>query len=88
MTRLLRVANTLGLHARPAAQFVKTAARFSCDIFVSKGREKVNGKSVLGLLMLGAGPGSELTVYAQGADAPQALAELALLAERRFGEAA
>lgn len=80
------VSNKLGIHARPAAMFVKTANRFTCDIFVEKDGEKVNGKSIMGLMMLAAGPGSKLTVYAEGQDASQALAELESLVQRKFGE--
>jgi len=86
MTKDFRVANKLGIHARPAAMFVKTANRFSCDIFVEKDGEKVNGKSIMGLMMLAAGPGSKLTVHASGHDAPQALAELETLINRKFDE--
>jgi len=86
MTKDFCVANKLGIHARPAAMFVKTANRFNCDIFVEKGGEKVNGKSIMGLMMLAAGPGSKLTVHAQGQDALQALAELELLIKRKFDE--
>lgn len=86
LTRDFRVCNKLGLHARPAARFVKTANRFSCDIFVEKDGEKINGKSIVGLMMLAAGPGSLLTVHAQGQDASQAIAELETLIEDRFGE--
>ena len=86
MTRDFLVANKLGIHARPAAMFVKTANRFSCDIFVEKDGEKVNGKSIMGLMMLAAGPGSKLTVQAQGHDASQALAELETLINRKFDE--
>ncbi len=86
MTRDFLVANKLGMHARPAAMFVKTANRFSCDIFVEKDGEKVNGKSIMGLMMLAAGPGSTLTVHAHGQDASQALAELELLVKRKFDE--
>ncbi len=86
MTKDLRVTNKLGIHARPAAMFVKTANRFSCDIFVEKDGEKVNGKSIMGLMMLAAGPGSKLTVHAHGHDASQALAELELLVNRKFDE--
>ena len=64
MTKDFQVSNKLGIHARPAAMFVKTANRFSCDIFVEKDGEKVNGKSIMGLMMLAAGPGSKLTVHA------------------------
>jgi len=86
MTRDFMVSNKLGIHARPAAMFVKTANRFSCDIFVEKDGEKVNGKSIMGLMMLAAGPGSKLTVHAQGQDASQALAEIETLIKRKFDE--
>ena len=58
----------------------------ACDIFVEKDGEKVNGKSIMGLMMLAAGPGSKLTVHAQGQDASQALAELETLIKRKFDE--
>jgi phosphocarrier protein len=86
MTKDFLVSNKLGIHARPAAMFVKTANRFSCDIFVEKDGEKVNGKSIMGLMMLAAGPGSKLTVHAQGQDASQALAEIETLIKARFDE--
>ena len=86
MTKDFMVSNKLGIHARPAAMFVKTANRFSCDIFVEKDGEKVNGKSIMGLMMLAAGPGSKLTVHAQGQDASQALAEIEKLLKRKFDE--
>jgi phosphocarrier protein HPr len=86
MTKDLMVSNKLGMHARPAAMFVKTANRFACDIFVEKDGEKVNGKSIMGLMMLAAGPGSKLTVSALGSDASQALAELEILIKRKFDE--
>jgi len=86
MTRDFLVSNKLGIHARPAALFVKTANRFACDIFVEKDGEKVNGKSIMGLMMLAAGPGSRLTIHALGQDASQALAELEMLIKRKFDE--
>jgi phosphocarrier protein HPr len=86
MTRDFHVANKLGIHARPAAMFVKTANRFTCDIFVEKDGEKVNGKSIMGLMMLAAGPGSKLTVSAHGQDASQALAEIETLIKAKFDE--
>ncbi len=84
--RELKVTNKLGIHARPAAKFVKTANRFHCDIFVERDGEKVNGHSIMGLMMLAVGPGSTLTIHAHGHDAPQAVAELETLIERRFDE--
>src|SRR6267378_2409148 len=86
MVRELHVANKLGIHARPAAMFVKIANRYHCDIFVEKDGEKVNGKSIMGLMMLAAGPGSKLTVHADGHDASQALAEIEILIKRKFDE--
>ncbi len=86
MTKDFLVSNKLGIHARPAAMFVKTANRFHCEIFVEKDGEKVNGKSIMGLMMLAAGPGSTLTVHAHGHDASQALAELETLMTRKFDE--
>jgi phosphocarrier protein HPr len=80
------VANTKGIHARPSALFVKMANRFTCDIFVEKDGEKVNGKSIMGLMMLAAGPGSKLTVTCVGADGPAALTELEALIKRKFDE--
>jgi len=80
------VANKVGIHARPAAMFVKIANRFKCDIFVEKDGEKVNGKSIMGLLMLAAGPGSKLQVEAKGADAEPALREIEALFVRKFEE--
>src|SRR6184192_1937232 len=87
LSKELVVTNKLGIHARPAALFVRTANRFDCDIFVEKDGERVNGKSIMGLMMLAAGPGSKLTVHAQGQDAVQALAALDALFKRKFEEA-
>jgi phosphocarrier protein HPr len=86
MTRDFHVLNKLGIHARPAAMFVKTANRFACEIFVEKDGERVNGKSIMGLMMLAAGPGSKVTVHANGHDASAALAELETLINRKFDE--
>lgn len=82
----LVVLNKLGIHARPAALFVKTANRFDCDIFVEKDGETVNGKSIMGLMMLAAGPGSKLTLVADGPDAPRAVVEIEALVQRKFDE--
>lgn len=86
MTKEFVVLNKLGIHARPAALFVKTANRFACEILVEKEGEKVNGKSIMGLMMLAAGPGSKLTVHASGTDASKALAEIESLIKRKFDE--
>jgi phosphocarrier protein len=86
LTKEFTIVNKLGIHARPAAKFVQTANRFSSEIFVEKGGEKVNGKSIMGLLMLTAGPGTKLTVHAQGQDANAALGEIEALIKRKFDE--
>jgi phosphocarrier protein len=86
LSKELTVVNKLGIHARPAAMFVKTANRFACEIFVEKDGEKVNGKSIMGLMMLAAGPGSKLTVHAEGTDAHAAVSEIESLLKRKFDE--
>ena len=86
LTRELTISNKLGIHARPAAMFVKIANRFASEIFVEKDGEKINGKSIMGLMMLAAGPGSKLTLHIKGADAPQAIIELEALVKRKFDE--
>jgi len=86
LTKELTITNKLGIHARPAAMFVKIANRFACDIFVEKDGEKINGKSIMGLMMLAAGPGSKLTLHVKGADADAAIAELEALVKRKFDE--
>ena len=86
LTKELTIANKLGIHARPAALFVKTANRFACEIFVEKDGEKINGKSIMGLMMLAAGPGSKIILHVRGADAPQAITELEALVHRKFDE--
>ena len=85
-SRELVVSNKLGIHARPAALFVKTANRFDCDIFVEKDGEKVNGKSIMGLMMLAAGPGSKIIISCEGKDSTEALNEIEALLKRKFDE--
>jgi phosphocarrier protein len=80
------VANKLGIHARPAAMFVKTANQFDCEVFVEKDGETVNGKSIMGLMMLAAGPGSKIRVQADGEDAAKAVTEIEALLKRKFDE--
>ena len=82
----LTVQNKLGIHARPAAMFVKAANKFDCDVFVEKDGETVNGKSIMGLMMLAAGPGSRIVVVAEGEDAARAIHEIELLMSRKFDE--
>ena len=82
----LVVVNKLGIHARPAAMFVKTANLFESDVFVEKDGETVNGKSIMGLMMLAAGPGCKIRVLAEGEDAAQAIHEIEALLKRKFDE--
>src|SRR3954454_6451487 len=84
ITRDLVVSNKLGIHARPAAMFVRIASKFECVIFVEKDGERVNGKSIMGLMMLAAGPGSKLLVVAEGEDAARAVVELEALIKEKF----
>jgi phosphocarrier protein HPr len=86
LTKELTVQNKLGIHARPAAMFVKTASRFTSEIMVEKDGETVNGKSIMGLMMLAAGPGCKLTLHATGADAHNAVTEIEELLKRKFDE--
>jgi phosphotransferase system HPr (HPr) family protein len=78
--------NRLGLHARAAAKFVHTTSRFSSQVLVRHNDEEVNGKSILGLLLLAAPCGSQLTVTAVGEDEGPALAAIEALIRERFGE--
>jgi len=80
------IINKLGLHARPAAQLVKTAGRFSSEIFFKKGNLEVNGKSIMGVMMLAAEMGAQITITADGEDEQEALDALVLVFEGKFGE--
>lgn len=84
--RQITVQNTLGLHVRPSAELASTAAKFQSRISVIKDGQTVNAKSSIDLLTLAAVAGSQLTLRAEGEDAPQALAALATLIESKFGE--
>ena len=86
ITRELTIINRLGLHARPSAMFVKICSRHKADIWVEKDGEQVNGKSIMGLMMLAAGQGSKLRVTCEGDDAEKALEEIESLIQRRFDE--
>lgn len=86
LTRELVILNRYGLHARPAALFVKTSNRFKAEVWVEKDGEEVNGKSIMGLMMLAAGHGSKLKVSAAGADAEKFLDEIEQLVAGRFNE--
>jgi phosphocarrier protein len=80
------IINRLGLHARPAAMFVRIASRYRSEVWVSKEGEEVNGKSIMGLMMLAAGQGSKLHLRCEGPDADKALEELEQLINSKFNE--
>jgi phosphocarrier protein HPr len=80
------VINRLGLHARPAAMFVRIASRYRSEVWVAKEGEEVNGKSIMGLMMLAAGQGSNLRIRCEGPDAAKAMEELEELINARFNE--
>src|SRR3954465_12747891 len=82
----IAIVNRLGLHARPAAMFVRIASRHRCEVWVAKEGEEVNGKSIMGLMMLAAGQGSKLQIRCEGADAEKAMEELEELIKSRFNE--
>ncbi len=85
--KVATIKNKYGLHARPATQFVELASRFNCDVVLLKNGEEVNGKSIMGLMMLGAEQGTELTLRCFGAeDAPQCIDSLVALIDSKFGE--
>jgi phosphocarrier protein HPr len=80
------VINKLGIHARPAALFVKVSNKFESEVTVEKDGEAVNGKSIMGLMMLAAGRGSKLRITAEGRDAEQAVREIEQLFVQKFNE--
>jgi phosphocarrier protein HPr len=80
------IQNRLGLHARPAAMFVRVANKHRANICVQKDGQRVNGKSILGLMTLAAGQGTRVVISAEGADAEKAVQELEILVQRRFDE--
>lgn len=86
MERTVDIINRLGLHARAAAKLVTLASKFAADIQVRKDGRQVSGKSIMGVMMLAAAKGSQITLIADGDDAEQALDELAALVADRFGE--
>jgi len=85
-TATLNICNQRGLHARASAKFVKLASEFESEIHVTRDGVSVDARSIMGLLMLGAGIGCDVEVKAQGRDAPEAVAALTDLVARRFDE--
>lgn len=86
VTRDVAIVNTLGLHARAAARFVRLASQYSASVRVARGARELDGKSILGLLLLGAATGSTITIRAEGPDAEAAVDALAALVADKFGE--
>jgi phosphocarrier protein len=86
ITRDVSIPNVLGLHARAAARFVQTASRYRSTVRVSRGDRTVDGKSIMGILLLAASRGSLLTIAAEGMDAAAAMDELCALVASGFGE--
>lgn len=82
----LEIKNRLGLHLRAASTLAQTAARFSSAITIARGKERVNARSITGLMMLGAPMGSKIKVKAEGTDAEEALKAVRALFEDKFGE--
>jgi phosphocarrier protein len=88
VSRELLIINKRGLHARASAKFVQTVERFTSEVWVTRGNETVGGRSIMGLMMLAAGPGTTVTVSAMGPDADAALAAITELVESKFNEEA
>lgn len=86
LVRVLEIVNKKGLHARASAKFVQTAERFDASIRVTRGQETVGGTSIMGLMMLGAGIGTKITVEITGAEATAAMDALEKLVASGFGE--
>ena len=82
-----KIKNKLGLHARPSAQLTQVAGRYESEVFIAKNGRRVNAKSIMGVMMLAAGPGSTVTVDAEGSDEQQALDAIGALISSGFGEA-
>lgn len=86
MSREVTIVNRLGLHARAAARFVRLASEFAADVKVTRGSRTLNGKSIMGLLLLGAACGTTMTIAADGVDETAAVERLSALVAARFGE--
>jgi phosphocarrier protein HPr len=86
VVRAVEIVNKKGLHARASAKFVQTAEQFNADITVTRGHESVGGTSIMGLMMLTAGPGVTITISATGPEAAPAVEALCALIASRFGE--
>ena len=88
VSKELLIINKRGLHARASAKFVQLVERFTCEVWVTRGTETVGGRSIMGLMMLAAGPGTTVTVSALGSDAEQAIVAITELVASKFNEEA
>ena len=86
ISREFKISNKLGLHARPSAQLTQVASRFQSEVFIAKGGRRVNAKSIMGVMMLAAGPGAMVAVDADGPDEEAAVTAIGTLIDSRFGE--
>jgi phosphocarrier protein HPr len=86
ITRHLEICNKRGLHARASAKFVQTVEKFDADVKVTRGQESVGGTSIMGLMMLAAGPGTTITIEASGPQATEVIEALTILVSGRFTE--
>ena len=86
ISREFRISNRLGLHARPSAQLTQVAGKFTSEVYIAKNGRRVNAKSIMGVMMLAAGPGATVTVDAEGPDEEQAMEAIGALIASRFGE--
>ncbi|MDH5387090.1 MAG: HPr family phosphocarrier protein [Gammaproteobacteria bacterium] len=86
VSRDIEIINKLGMHARAAAKFVKLASSFESQIELERNNRRVNGKSIMGVMMLAASKGSQVTIYADGSDAEESLDQLEQLINNRFDE--
>ncbi len=82
----ITISNKLGLHARASAKLTKLAGSFPCDIFISRNGRRVNAKSIMGVMMLAAGVGSEIEIETEGVDEQAAMAAIVALIDDKFGE--
>ncbi|QMV71458.1 HPr family phosphocarrier protein [Comamonas piscis] len=80
------ISNKLGLHARASAKLTKLAGSFACEVWITRGERRVNAKSIMGVMMLAAGIGTEVTIETEGADEQQAMDALLALVNDKFGE--
>jgi len=86
LERIVEITNKKGLHARASAKFVQAVENFDAEVTVTRGSETVGGTSIMGLMMLAAGPGTSITIHARGKDAVEAMNAICALVNSRFGE--